>query len=74
MVNMEIRDRLKKHNLTFGWLINRLEAEGIRTDKSEISSIMAGTRSGPKADLIIEKSNEILDKYDAYVNESRETY
>ena len=70
MVNTEIYERLKSHNLTFAWLINRLEMEGVLTDKSEVSSVMSGTRRGPKADLIIEKSNEILDKYDAYINES----
>lgn len=68
MVNTEIRDRLVAHNLTFGWLINRLEARGIRTDKSEMSSVMSGTRIGPKADQIIRESEKILDEYEKFVS------
>lgn len=68
MVNTEIRDRLVAHNKTFGWLINRLEARGIRTDKSEMSSVMAGTRIGPKAEQIIKESEKILDEYEAFVS------
>ena len=67
MVNTEIRDRLVKHNKTFGWLINRLEAKGIRTDKSEMSSVMAGTRIGPKAEQIIRESEKILNEYDDFI-------
>ena len=49
-----IRSRLKKHQLTQVWLINQLGLRGIVTDKTEMSSVLAGTRSGSKADAIIE--------------------
>ena len=60
-----IRSRLKKHQLTQVWLINQLGLRGIVTDKTEMSSVLAGTRSGSKADAIIELSHDILDKYEA---------
>ena len=44
-----IRSRLKKHQLTQVWLINQLGLRGIVTDKTEMSSVLAGTRSGSKA-------------------------
>lgn len=40
---------------------NRL---GIVTDKTEMSSVISGTRNGTKADAIIELSIDILDKYE----------
>lgn len=67
MVNTEIRDRLVKHNLTFVWLINRLEMRGIKTDKSEMSSVISGARSGLKAEQIIQESEKILDEYEAFL-------
>lgn len=60
----DIRRRLKKHQLTQVWLINQLGLRGIVTDKTEMSSVFAGTRSGSKADAIIELSHDILDKYE----------
>ena len=60
----DIRSRLKKHQLTQVWLINQLGLKGIVTDKTEMSSVLAGTRSGSKADAIIELSHDILDKYE----------
>lgn len=59
-----IRVRLKQHNLTFTWLINQLSMRGIVTDKTEMSSVVAGTRKGDKADTIIQTSIEILDDYE----------
>ena len=59
-----IRERIKKHHLTFVWLINQLSLRGIEADKTEVSSIFAGTRKGAKADSIIQCSTEILDDYE----------
>lgn len=73
MVDTEIRDRLVKHNLTFVWLINRLEMRGIKTDKSEMSSVISGARSGPKAEQIITESEKILDEYDAFLRGDHES-
>ena len=60
-----IRSRLKKNNLTHVWLINRLQENGIVTDKSELSSVFAGTRNGMKVDAILKTTNDLLDKYEA---------
>lgn len=70
MVNTEIRERLVKHNLTFVWLINRLEMKGIKTDKSEMSSAISGTRGGPKSEMIIMESKKILDEYEDFLRGS----
>lgn len=59
-----IRERLKKHRLSFVWLIYQLGQRGITTDKTEISSIFAGTRKGAKADSIIQATNGILVDYE----------
>lgn len=59
-----IRVRLSQHKLSFTWLIGQLELRGINTDKTEMSSVIAGTRKGAKADTIIQTSHAILDEYD----------
>ena len=59
-----IRSRLKKHQLTQVWLINQLVIRGIVNDKTKMISLIAGTRTGSKADAIIELSHDILDKYE----------
>lgn len=51
-----IRERLKKHKLSYVWLIGQLALRGIVTDKTEMSSVISGTRNGTKADAIIELS------------------
>jgi hypothetical protein len=37
---------------------------GVVTDKTEMSSVIAGTRNGAKADTIIQTSMEVLDEYE----------
>ena len=59
-----IRERIKNNRLSFVWLIYQLEQRGIVTDKTEVSSIFAGSRKGAKADNIIKLSSAILDEYD----------
>ena len=59
-----IRERHKKHKLSYVWLIGQLALRGIVTDKTEMSSVISGTRNGTKADAIIELSIDILDKYE----------
>ena len=59
-----IRERIKKHRLSFVWLIFQLGQRGIATDKTEVSSIFAGTRRGAKADSIVQETKVILDNYE----------
>lgn len=59
-----IRDRLKKQRLSFVWLIYQLGQKGIVTDKTEVSSVFAGTRKGAKADAIVKVTNTILNEYE----------
>lgn len=54
----KIRERLKNNRLSFTWLIFQLDNKGIKTDKTEVSSIFAGTRRGAKADS---KTHDFMD-------------
>ena len=66
-----IRERVTRNRLSFKWLIFQLSKRGIETDKSEISSIFAGTRKGQKADTIIQTTSEILTEYEkVFVHET----
>ena len=42
------------------WLVGKLRERGTVTDKTELSSVLAGTRKGPKADTILQLSEEII--------------
>lgn len=55
-----IKVELAKREKTQVWLIGELRARGLITDKSELSSVLAGARRGLKADLIINKAREVL--------------
>lgn len=59
-----IRERMRQHRLSFVWLIHQLNLRGIHANKTEMSSIFAGTRHGAKADTIIHCSTDILDDYE----------
>lgn len=59
----QIKTSLCELGLTQVWLINELAKRNIRTDKTEMSSVIAGTRTGPKADLLIKTAREIINKY-----------
>ena len=61
----KIRERLKNNRLSFTWLIFQLDNKGIKTDKTEVSSIFAGTRKGAKADFIVQEAKNILDTYES---------
>ena len=60
-----IRWALYKNTLTNGWLVSRLEERGIKTEKTEMSSVLRGQRRGPKAETIITTSVEILKRYES---------
>ncbi len=59
-----IRSRIKRYRLTNVWMIGQLKEHGIVTDKTELSSVYAGTRKGLKAEAIIKTSELILDDYE----------
>ena len=66
-----IRRKLEKNNLTAVWIINRLADAGVNTDKTEFSSVINGTRVGPKAKTIITTSLSILEVYEKAMNQVR---
>lgn len=59
----KIRVALAACGRTQVWLIEELRLRGILTDKTEMSSVLSGTRIGPKADRILTTSVEILGEY-----------
>lgn len=60
-----IRTRISTNRLSHTWLIYQLHRRGIETDKTEFSGFLAGTRKGPKAEMVIAAASEILDHYEA---------
>lgn len=60
----QIRDKVSRCTLTYTWLIRQLSDEGLLTDKFEMSATLSGTRTGPKADEILRRSLDILDRYE----------
>lgn len=59
----KIRISLAAFDLTQVWLIGELRKRGIVTDKTEMSSVLSGTRHGFKADHMLKTSIEILNEY-----------
>ena len=55
-----VKTSLCQRGLTQKRLIEMLGERGIDTDKTELSSVLAGRRAGPKARMIITVSQEIL--------------
>lgn len=68
MEGIQIKKRLLENHLTSVWLIHRLDQFGLSVDKSLLSSILNGSRKGPKAVEVIEKSKVILDIYERTAN------
>lgn len=63
-----IKARLVNNTLTQVWLINRLEEEGLNTDKTELSSVLAGTRHGAKAETLLKFADSILSRYESHMS------
>ena len=62
MINrgVNIRVKLLRADKTQLWLINELGKRDIHTDKTELSSILSGRRTGKKAETILDESEAIL--------------
>ena len=64
---LDIKVTLLKLGLSQVWLMARLRERGIAIQKAEMSRILNGIQNGEKADLILSKSVEILDDYEAWM-------
>lgn len=60
-----VRVLLARNQLTFPWLISQLAREGIQTCATELSTGISGRRKGPKADLLVERSLQVLERYES---------
>lgn len=59
-----IRLKMSTEKLSYTWLIRQLERKGLIVPKSELSSVLSGTRTGKKSTAIITAVQEILAEYD----------
>ncbi len=71
-IRISIKVRLLKNSLTQVWLVNRLEEEGLNTDKTELCSVLRGTRHGAKAETLLRFSDEILTRYEEHLKDFNE--
>lgn len=60
----KVRLLLKQYHLTNMWLTFELEKVGLSIDGSTISQILTGVRKSPQAKEVIERSFEILERYE----------
>lgn len=68
----EIKQKLREYELTQVWLIQQLRRANVITDKTEMSSILSGTRSGAKAEFLLRMSRSILQTYEKYEDSVKE--
>lgn len=66
-----VRDMLKRNGLSQTWLILRLGQLGMVVDKSTMCCVLKGTRTGPKCQMILKKSLEVLQDYERKVPSSK---
>ena len=66
-IRTEVKNKLIEYGLTQVWLIQQLGRGNIITDKTEMSSILAGTRSGAKAETLLKMSVSIIAAYEKFV-------
>lgn len=66
-LRIDIKVRLVKNSLTQVWLINRLEERGLNTDKTELCSVLRGTRRGAKAETLLRFADDIISRYEEHL-------
>lgn len=59
------KSRLRASGMKQVWLLTKLREHGVETNPSQLSSVLSGYLRGPKADLIISTSDQILDEFGA---------
>lgn len=59
----EIKRRLSNYRLSQVWLIHQLAKRGLKTDKTELSSVLSGSRVGAKAEYLLNMCVDVLDWY-----------
>lgn len=65
-IRNEIRDKLREYNLSQVWLIRQLQRANFVTDKSEMSSILSGSRNGAKVETMLSLSRSIISEYEKF--------
>ena len=62
----DLKERLTRYGLSQTWLLRQLEKEGMRTSKTELSAALNGGRHGMKIDVMLNKIDLILERYESY--------
>lgn len=65
-LRFDVKRKLAEFGLTQVWLIQQLGRAGVPSDKSEMSSILAGTRNGAKAETLLRMSKSIIAAYEKF--------
>ena len=58
-----VREGLEKYALSLNWLVRQIRLREITVDKTVLCSVLSGTRKGPKAEMLIKISLEIIEWY-----------
>lgn len=61
-----IKHKLEDYGLSSKWLILNLKKYHVYIDKSEMSSMLSGTRKGTKTDKVIRYANVIILYYEKH--------
>lgn len=61
-----LRAFLKKHRLSYPWLIALLKKNGVETSRSELCEICIGRRVATKAEIVLTLSANIIDEYELF--------
>lgn len=61
-----IRERLEKYVLPLNWLVRQIRLREITVDKTVLCAVLNGRRKGPKAEMLLKISLEILESYEEY--------
>ena len=68
MTVFQIRERMKKMDVTQVWLILELQKRGLVVQPPEMSSILRGVNTYPKATRVLEMCNTILSELEKKSN------
>lgn len=64
-----VKERLSGHKLKQVWLILELRKRGMVVQPPELSQVLNGVNTTPKAHKILEMCNGILDEYEGKCDE-----
>lgn len=64
----QVRIMLIRNCLKYDWLSAQFEKIGVKLARTELSDILHGRRCSQKAEMVIDKSIEFLERYERLFN------